>query len=37
MQKDMPVYFPSVFSAEVDEGVRVGERVGKVTLMEYPE
>jgi NitT/TauT family transport system permease protein len=31
------LYFPSVFSAEVDEGVRVGERVGKVTLMEYPE
>ena len=34
LQKDMPVYFPSAFSAEVEEGIRVGERVNGVTVVE---
>ena len=34
LQKEMPVYFPSAFAAEVEEGIRIGERVDKVTILE---
>ena len=34
LQKDMPVYFPSIFKTEVEEGIRIGERVNAVTVVE---
>ena len=34
LQKEMPVYFPSAFAAKVEEGIRIGERVDKVTIIE---
>lgn len=34
LQKDMPVYFPSAFKQELEEGIRVGERVNKITIVE---
>lgn len=34
LQKEMPVYFPSAFAAQVEEGIRIGERVEKVTIIE---
>ena len=34
LQKDMPVYFPSAFMDELQEGIRVGERVDGVVVME---
>lgn len=34
LQKDMPVYFPSAFQAELEKGIRVGEVVNKITIIE---
>ena len=34
LQKEMPVYFPTAFAAKVEEGIRIGERVEKVTIIE---
>ena len=34
LQKDMPVYFPSAFKDELQEGIRVGEQVNGVVVME---
>lgn len=34
LQKDMPVYFPSAFKDELEEGIRVGEQVNGVVVTE---
>lgn len=36
LQKEMPIYFPSAFRAEVEKGIEVGEQVNKVTIITCP-
>ena len=34
LQKDMPVYFPSAFKSELEQGIKVGEQINKITIIE---
>lgn len=36
LQKDMPVYFPSAFRTQLEQGIQVGEQVNKVTVITCP-